>query len=189
MAPGSCSPSRASSPARGLLARVVVQSAITECNDLWTTTPTGSSTWPIRAASVAADDTERDPGMLPQCADGIDNDGNGQIDWPDDAGCLAAGDPEETPPGVPLGPTAGFGHHGSCNTWNACNNAQTCANAACRFYGHGDALEFQEGLCQDIARMVPGFRCNLFAALPNNLDDDWANGCNIPVAYDILCSP
>ncbi|MEZ4472937.1 MAG: hypothetical protein R3F60_19565 [bacterium] len=166
-----------------------MQSAITECNDLGQRRRrahrpgrSGLRAWPRTTPSATR-------ACCPSAPTASTTTATARIDWPDDAGCLAAGDPEETPPGVPLGPTAGFGHHGSCNTWNACNNAQTCANAACRFYGHGDALEFQEGLCQDIARMVPGFRCNLFAALPNNLDDDWANGCNIPVAYDILCSP
>ena len=175
-------------PPGGLIARVMVQSAITECNDLIDNDGDGLIDVADPGCERGRDDSERDPGMLPQCADGIDNDGNGVIDWPDDEGCVAAGDPEETPPGISLGEAAGYGHHGSCNTWNACGNAQTCANAACRFFGHGDALEFREGLCQDVARMIPGFRCSLFAALPNNLDANWANGCNIPVAYDILCA-
>ncbi|MCA9524757.1 MAG: hypothetical protein KC549_00485, partial [Myxococcales bacterium] len=175
-------------PPGGLIARVMVQSAITECNDLIDNDGDGLIDVADPGCERGRDDSERDPGMLPQCADGIDNDGNGVIDWPDDEGCVAAGDPEETPPGISLGEAAGYGHHGSCNTWNACGNAQTCANAACRFFGHGDALEFREGLCQDVARMIPGFRCSLFAALPNNLDANWGNGCNIPVAYDILCA-
>ena len=34
---------------------------------------------------------------LPQCSDGIDNDGNGQIDYPADTGCSAANDTTESP--------------------------------------------------------------------------------------------
>jgi deleted-in-malignant-brain-tumors protein 1 len=83
-----------------------------------------------------------------------------------------------------LGAANAFGHHGSCETWNQCGDAQTCANAACRLNGYGDAVGFSEGRCLD----VPGLDCNLFNGLPDNLDDQWPNGCNIPVAYDIDCA-
>ncbi|MEZ4474389.1 MAG: hypothetical protein R3F60_27105 [bacterium] len=92
--------------------------------------------------------------------------------------------------GVRLGLNAGYGHHGSCDTWNDCGNGQTCADAACRFFGHGAALSWEEGLCQDLNDAIPGgMDCNLFANLPNNLDDQWPGFCNIPVAYDIVCLP
>lgn len=35
---------------------------------------------------------------LPQCSDGIDNDGDGLIDWPEDPGCESAEDDDETTP-------------------------------------------------------------------------------------------
>ncbi len=92
--------------------------------------------------------------------------------------------------GVRLGLNQGYGHHGSCETFNACNDARTCADAACRFHGHGPALSWEEGLCMDLNMSVPGgMDCNLFAQLPNNLDDQWQGFCNIPVAYDIVCRP
>ncbi|MCA9527966.1 MAG: hypothetical protein KC549_16880, partial [Myxococcales bacterium] len=92
--------------------------------------------------------------------------------------------------GVRLGLNFGYGHHGSCDTWNDCGDGATCANAACRFFGHGAALSWEEGLCMDLNNAIPGgMDCNLFANLPNNLDDDWPGFCNIPVAYDIVCLP
>ena len=89
-----------------------------------------------------------------------------------------------------LGANQGFGHHGSCDTFNQCGNAQTCANAACRFHGHGDAIVWMEGLCMDLNNQLPGgMDCHLFQRLPNNLDQNWGGHCNIPVAYDIVCRP
>ncbi len=176
-------------PPGGILARVIVRSAIAACNDLIDNDNDGLVAREDPGCEAGRDDNERDPAGLPQCADGVDNDGNGVADWPNDEGCAAAGDPEEAPLGIPLGAAQGFGHHGSCDTWNACNNAQTCADAACRLNGHGAAISWQEGLCQDLARVIPNMRCSLFAQLPNNLDANWGNGCNIPVAYDVLCSP
>ena len=50
-------------------------------------------------------------------------------------------------------------------------------------------MSFEEGLCQDLARAIPGLECNLFRSLPDDLDDAWPNACNIPVAYNVICSP
>ncbi|MCB9547808.1 MAG: hypothetical protein H6706_18455 [Myxococcales bacterium] len=92
------------------------------------------------------------------------------------------------PAEIAIGRNRGFGHHGSCNTWNACGNAQACANAACQLLHRTNAIRWQEGRCQDLARQIPGgMDCDLFSALPNNLDSGWGNGCNIPVAYDVVC--
>ncbi|MEZ4468779.1 MAG: hypothetical protein R3F43_31215 [bacterium] len=90
---------------------------------------------------------------------------------------------------IELGAAVGFGHHGACDSWNDCNDAATCANAACANAGHGRAISWEEGLCQDLANLIPGFDCNLFLQLPDNLDDQWEIGCNIPVAYDVVCAP
>jgi hypothetical protein len=87
--------------------------------------------------------------------------------------------------GIPLPALEGYGHHGSCETWNGCGDAQTCANAACHYNGYGDALTFNQAGCSD----VPGLFCKLFAELPGNLDAEWGGGCNIPVAYGIVCAP
>ncbi len=90
--------------------------------------------------------------------------------------------------GVPLGLNRGFGHHGGCNSWNLCNDARTCANAACQLLQGAPAVSYQEGLCTDLKASVPGgMNCELFSQLPNDLDSAWGGGCNIPVAYNVVC--
>ena len=89
--------------------------------------------------------------------------------------------------GAPLNPLQGFGAHGGCNSWNACNDAATCAQAACQFYGGGNAVSWDEGLCEDLRGQIPGFFCSLFSQVPNDLDEGWGGGCNIPVAYNVVC--
>lgn len=176
-------------PREALTARVIVQSTIVECNDLIDNDNDGLIDLADLGCERGRDESERDGGAVPQCADGVDNDMNGLIDWPADEGCLGAGDLTEEPLGIPLGPLQAFGHHGSCDTFNGCNDARTCANAACQFYGHGPAIEFQEGLCTDLHAMFPMFHCNLFNNIPDRLDENWGRGCNIPVVYDVLCAP
>jgi cysteine-rich repeat protein len=90
-------------------------------------------------------------------------------------------------PSVALNPAQGFGAHGGCDSWNVCNDAETCANAACQNAGYARAVSWQEGLCEDLRAAIPGFTCSLFFELPNNLDVGWGGGCNIPVAYEIRC--
>jgi hypothetical protein len=90
--------------------------------------------------------------------------------------------------GFPLGALNAYGHHGGCDSWNACNDARTCADAACAHFGYGAATRFLEGVCDPAL----GLDCNLFSALPGPLDDAWTNeggNCNIPVAYDVHCGP
>lgn len=178
-------------PRAPFTARVIVQSTIVECNDLIDNDNDGLIDLADLGCERGRDESERDAGDLPQCSDGLDNDENGLIDWPQDEGCLGAGDLTEEPLGIALDPLQGFGHHGNCETFNACNDARTCANAACQFYGHGLAVEFEQGLCSDVIAMFPMFRCSLFNAVPDRLDENWrgGGGCNIPVAYAILCAP
>ena len=91
-------------------------------------------------------------------------------------------------PAVALNPVQGFGAHGGCDSWNVCNNAETCANAACQNAGYDRAVSWQEGLCEDLRAAIPGFSCSLFFEIPNNLDVGWGGGCNIPVAYEVQCA-
>jgi hypothetical protein len=92
--------------------------------------------------------------------------------------------------GVDLGANVAFGAHGACGTWNSCNDAATCANTACQFYGYGPAITWDgEGLCQDLGMSVPGgMDCNLFNNPGVGLDDQWDNSCNIPVVYGVTCA-
>ena len=177
-------------PREPLTARVIVRSTIVACNDLIDNDDDGLIDLADWGCERGRDESERDAGEATQCSDGIDNDENGLIDWPEDEGCLGAGDLTEAPLGIFIG-LRGFGHHGNCETFNACNDARTCANAACEHLGHGPALEFEDGLCGDLMAMFPDFQCSLFNQIPNQLDADWNGGgfCNIPVAYNILCAP
>ncbi len=89
--------------------------------------------------------------------------------------------------GPPLGAGIGIGHHGDCESWNGCGDAETCAAAACQLQGHAGAIAWREGRCEDLRAAIPGFHCSLFETLPDDLDAGWGGGCNIPVAYDIVC--
>ncbi len=61
-----------------------------------------ASRWPlilllaVMACSKHSDNGTPDGPALPQCSDGIDNDGDGKIDYPDDPGCLAPQQDDET---------------------------------------------------------------------------------------------
>lgn len=90
---------------------------------------------------------------------------------------------------VPVFPQDAFGHHGSCDAWNDCQNAEGCANAACQVAGFARALSWEEGSCQQLPN--EGIRCNLFFGLSGgslDYDPDY-RGCELPVAYNILCAP
>src|SRR5690606_36048013 len=39
---------------------------------------------------------EPDPGVITECNDGIDNDGDGWVDWENDLGCYGPGDASES---------------------------------------------------------------------------------------------
>ncbi len=99
---------------------------------------------------------------------------------PQDEACVAG----QCVPGVSLGESVGFGHHGRCGGWNGCVDAQTCADAACRHFGNGAAVDWRVGGCLDL----PALDCNLFRMLPDDLDDQWVSACNALVAYDVVCA-
>ena len=88
---------------------------------------------------------------------------------------------------VPIFPNDAFGHHGSCDAWNQCVDAQGCADAACRLEGYGRAVEFSEGSCENLPNQ--GIRCNLFFGLPDLDYQADFRGCELPVAYNIRCLP
>ena len=88
---------------------------------------------------------------------------------------------------VAILPLDGFGHHGSCDAWNGCVDAQGCADAACRLEGFGRAVEFDEGSCQAMPAM--GMRCNLFFDVNTGQFDPDYRGCELPVAFNIRCLP
>ncbi|MCA9545241.1 MAG: hypothetical protein KC613_12645 [Myxococcales bacterium] len=119
------------------------------------------------------------------CAARGDEDGNGLADCADPACAEQCGQ-------VRLGELQGYGHHGDCETFNGCNNAQTCADSACAFGGHGAAVSWQEDTCGARRALDPTFDCDLFHNLDGDLDQGWDGGLgfcdDIMVAYDVVCA-
>ncbi len=99
-------------------------------------------------------------------------------DFPDlGAGC---GDATTT---VALDPTIGYGHHGPCDGWNECGDAETCADLACGWYGHGPAHSYRVTSC--IA--LPSGNCDLFRGLGEELDTEFDGLCNVSVVFQVVC--
>ncbi len=99
-------------------------------------------------------------------------------DFPDlGAGC---GEARTT---VALDPAVGYGHHGSCQGWNDCGDARTCADIACAWFGHGPAHSFQSISC--IA--LPSGDCDLFRGLGDELDTGFDAPCNVSVVHRVVC--
>jgi hypothetical protein len=121
-----------------------------------------------------------------ECNDGVDNDADGRIDHPNDPGCASVNgryeclDTPETCPALPLAPRDAFGHHGGCNSWNACVDARGCADMACRYAGFNEAVSWREAQCLD-----PDIVCNLFNGV-DVLDRNFA-GCQLPVVTEVTC--
>ncbi len=92
---------------------------------------------------------------------------------------------------VALGREQAYGHHGSCESFNQCNDAATCAGLACATEGQGPALAWQEGQCATLSQGdVPDITCHLFnQPQAGDLQRNWGSGggCDIPVVYDVIC--
>jgi len=84
-------------PAAPRTAQVVIRSNIHACNNLVDDDGDGRIDQADAGCETGLDDSEIDPAMVPECADGLDNDADGRVDWPDDDGCAAAGDRDEAP--------------------------------------------------------------------------------------------
>jgi N-acetylneuraminic acid mutarotase len=87
-------------------------------------------------------------------------------------------------PVVAITPSIGYGHHGSCNSWNDCGSAGGCAQMACTYHGHGAVVSFQSSTCDTWRRTGT---CDIFHS-PRDLDRNF-RGCNLPVAINITCIP
>lgn len=93
-------------------------------------------------------------------------------------------------------PGEAYGHHGSCdNSWNYCDNPETCALWACELNGYTNLMSYGE------SRPCTQFNnCNLFADGPyedygydeyvngHYIDWDWGNWCDVMGVTDIRCS-
>ena len=133
-------------------------------------------------------------------AEAVDVDGDGARDWEDrcpllanestdDVDCDGVDDtPEPVEPVEPAGiriTSAGeaYGHHGSCDGWNGCGDAATCALWACMVNGYSSLVSHgASGPCTGFAS------CNLLDG-PNDVQMGWGNFCEVLCVTDIDCAP
>ena len=118
-----------------------------------------------------------------RCLDGRIGPGEGAPPYdeiPDlGAGC---GDTDVT---VALAPLRAFGHHGDCTLFNACGNAEGCADLACSWFGHGEAESWRSGFCT----IGTPLDCDLFRDGGATLDTGFSPiaGCQPRVVYEVVC--
>lgn len=75
-----------------------------------------------------------------------------------------------------------YGHHGWCQGWNGCGNAQTCAQWACEVKGYSTLVSYGD------ARPCTQFNnCNLFN-YRGSVQMNWGNWCDVMGVTDIVCS-
>jgi N-acetylneuraminic acid mutarotase len=116
-----------------------------------------------------------------RCLNGVQDRYEGQDgqNYPDVGGGCGRIDPT-----VAITPGHGYGHHGGCNSWNECNDAQGCANLACAHFGYGPAVSFRQVNCSN-----GGVTCDIFQ---DNLsiDPGWHSraDCDLPLATDVVCT-
>lgn len=74
-----------------------------------------------------------------------------------------------------------YGHHGWCNGWNGCGNAQTCAQWACEIKGYRSLVSYgRNGSCRS-------FRvCHLFYRR-GSIQWNWGNWCGVYGVSEIRC--
>ncbi|MCB9553584.1 MAG: chitobiase/beta-hexosaminidase C-terminal domain-containing protein [Myxococcales bacterium] len=86
---------------------------------------------------------------------------------------------------IELGELRAFGHHGQCNSFNACGNAEGCADMACRWFGHGEARSWVQGRCS----VGTNLDCDLFRNGGVELDTNFQplEGCAINVVSNVVC--
>jgi len=76
-----------------------------------------------------------------------------------------------------------YGNHGSCDSFNECGDAETCALWACQFRGFDGLTSYgREAPCNSGEFRI----CHLFRG-PGNLDEDWGTSCGVMGVGDILC--
>jgi len=76
-----------------------------------------------------------------------------------------------------------YGHHGACEGWNGCRNADTCALWACQYRGFMGVVSWgRQDICGNFDE------CYLFED-QNRLDESWGNGdgCDLMGVGDIIC--
>ncbi len=88
---------------------------------------------------------------------------------------------------VALPPNETYAYHGSCGSWNECNNAEGCADFACQFFGHGLAESWVETNACD----ADGRTCRPYNENNGTYDARWNSraDCQLPGVYEVVCEP
>ena len=86
-----------------------------------------------------------------------------------------------------------FGHHGACEGWNGCGSAEGCADKACQYYGHGQALSWDVVTHSLKGGCTPAQQWNLFGeGYPNGIDLSWnaadqCSSCPLNGVANVVC--
>ena len=75
-----------------------------------------------------------------------------------------------------------YGHHGTCEGWNGCHDAATCALWACEVNGYSNLVSYGESKPCTQFNM-----CHLFYG-QGNINYNWGNWCGVMGVTDIKCS-
>jgi hypothetical protein len=86
---------------------------------------------------------------------------------------------------IEITPGEGYGHHGACDGWNGCGDAETCATWACEYRGYAALSSYgTEAACNSGTFST----CHLFSGR-DFLDEDWGVGCAVMGVGDVRCVP
>lgn len=92
-----------------------------------------------------------------------------------------------------------YGHHGNCEGWNQCGDAENCAQWACRVRGYSSLVSYGESRPCTQFNNCHLFQHSVISAPPilsidssyqdnEYIDYDWGNSCNVMGVTDIICS-
>lgn len=102
---------------------------------------------------------------------------------------------EDTAEGVLItSPEEAYGHHGKCEGWNGCGNAETCALWACEVNGYSNLISYGDqrpctrfNMCHLFSDLTPGYPYDEYIN-GHRIDWNWGNGCDVMGVTDIYCS-
>lgn len=78
-------------------------------------------------------------------------------------------------------PGEAYGHHGNCEGWNGCGDAETCAQWACEINGYNYVSSY--GATKPCTEFN---NCHLFRS-QGNIQWNWGNWCPVMGVSDIVC--
>ncbi|NCA78283.1 MAG: DUF11 domain-containing protein, partial [Alphaproteobacteria bacterium] len=92
-----------------------------------------------------------------------------------------------------------YGHHGNCEGWNQCGDAETCAQWACRVSGYSSLVSYGESRPCTQFNNCHLFQHSVISAPPilsinpsyqdnEYINYDWGNSCDVMGVTDIICN-